>query len=116
MLYQELPAIESTRLDRWGRWLAPALIVGAAATAALLLLVVGQAPIAGAILVAGLVLAAFAYLRSPVGPATTEPLVIGPDYALLGSALGLCGDPVALTTSEGSLLLVNLAYRERFGS
>lgn len=115
MLYQDLPAIESTRLDGWGRWLAPALILGAAATAALLLLLVGQPPVAGAMFVAGILLAAFVYLRSPVGPAPTEPLVIGPDYALLGSALGLSGDPVALTTSEGSLLLVNPAYRERFG-
>ncbi len=116
MLYQELPAIESTRLDGWGRWLAPALIVCAGATAALLLILAGRPQAAGALFLAALVLAAFAYLRSPAGPAPTEPLVIGPDYALLGSALGLSGDPVALTTCEGSLLLVNLAYRERFGS
>jgi two-component system cell cycle sensor histidine kinase/response regulator CckA len=115
MLYQDLPVIESTRLDGWGRWLAPALTAGAAATAALLLLLVGQPAVAGLMFVAGILLAAFAYLRSPLGPAPTEPLVIGPDYSLLGSALGLSGDPVALTTSEGSPLLVNLAYRERFG-
>ena len=42
MLYQELPPIDSTPLDGWGRWLAPALIAGAALTAALLLLLVGQ--------------------------------------------------------------------------
>jgi len=30
MLYQELPRIESTPLDGWGRWLAPALIFAAA--------------------------------------------------------------------------------------
>ena len=28
MLHQELPRIESTPLDRWARWLAPALIAG----------------------------------------------------------------------------------------
>ena len=115
MLYQELPAIESTRLDGWGRWLAPALIVGAGATAAILLLFARQPLIAGAIAIAGLVSAAVAYLRSGSSPAPAGALVVGPDYALLGSALGLSGDPVALTTSEGSLLLVNLAYRERFG-
>jgi two-component system cell cycle sensor histidine kinase/response regulator CckA len=115
MLYQELPAIESTRLDGWGRWLAPALIVGAAVTAALLLLLEGQLSIAGGLAAAGIAGAAFAYLRSPADSVPAEPLVIGPDYALLGSALGLSGDPVALTTGEGSLLLVNAAYRERFG-
>ncbi len=115
MLYQELPAIESTPLDRWGRWLAPALIAGAAATAALLLLMAEQSAIAGAAAVAGIAGAALAYLRSPASPAPREPLVIGPDYALLGSALRLIADPVALTTGEGSLLLVNSAYRDRFG-
>ena len=46
----------------------------------------------------------------------SEPLVGGPDYSLVGSALGLSRDPVALTNGEGSLLVVNAAYRERFGS
>ena len=38
-----------------------------------------------------------------------------PDFSLLGSALGLSRDPTALTTSEGSVLIVNAAYRDRFG-
>jgi two-component system cell cycle sensor histidine kinase/response regulator CckA len=114
MLYQELPQIDSTPLDGWGRWLAPALILGAALTAAFLLFLFAQPLIAGAVAFAGLVAAGFAYARStPASP--PEPLVVGPDYALLGSALGLSNDPVALTTGEGSLLLVNAAYRERFG-
>jgi len=54
MLYQELPQIESTRLEGWGRWLAPALIAGVAVTAALLLLLAGQPAIA-ALVVAGVV-------------------------------------------------------------
>jgi two-component system cell cycle sensor histidine kinase/response regulator CckA len=41
--------------------------------------------------------------------------VVGPDYSLVGSALGLSREPTALTTSEGSLLIVNAAYREHFG-
>ena len=28
MLHQKLPRIDSTPLDGWGRWLAPALILG----------------------------------------------------------------------------------------
>ncbi|HEX3422791.1 MAG TPA: response regulator [Sphingomicrobium sp.] len=102
------------RLDGWGRWLAPGLIVGAAASGALLLLLAGRPAIAGVLLAAGAASAAFAHFRSPAAPLPTEPLVVGPDYALLGSALGLLGDPVALTTAEGSLLLVNAAYRKRF--
>jgi hypothetical protein len=41
MLYQELPSIESSSLEGWGRWLAPALVAGAALTGSLLLLVIG---------------------------------------------------------------------------
>jgi two-component system cell cycle sensor histidine kinase/response regulator CckA len=115
MLYQELPRIESTPLDGWGRWLAPALIVAAALSAAALLLFVGQPLIAAALFLAGLAGAAFAYMRATPASVPREPLVVGPDYALLGSALGLSSDPVALTTVEGSLLLINGAYRERFG-
>jgi two-component system cell cycle sensor histidine kinase/response regulator CckA len=115
MLYQELPKIESTPLDGGGRWLVSALIVAAAVSAALLLLLFGERKIAAAVVVAGLAAAAFVYFRAPMPIAPTEKLAVGPDYALLGSALGLSSDPVALTTGEGSLLLVNAAYRERFG-
>ena len=115
MLYQELPRIESTPLDGWGRWLAPSLIVAAALTAAVLLFAAGQPLIGAAILLAGLVGAAFAYVRGAAPSVPSEPLLAGPDYALLGSALGLSSDPVTLTTGEGSLILVNAAYRERFG-
>jgi len=116
MLYQELPEIESTALDGWGRWLTPALIAGAALTVALLLVGVGQPLIAAGMMLVGLVGAAVVYFRTPAARTPTEPLVAGPDFALLGSALGLSTDPVALTTGEGSLLLVNAAYRERFGA
>ena len=115
MLYQELPLIESTRLDGWGRWLAPALIVAAALTAALLLFSFGQPLIAGGDVLAGLSARPSIVFGRRLCSAPGEPLVVGPDYALLGSALGLSSDPVALTTGEGSLLLVNAAYRERFG-
>jgi two-component system cell cycle sensor histidine kinase/response regulator CckA len=115
MLYQELPRIESTRLDGWSRWLAPAVIAGAALTAALPLLLIGQTLFAGAAVLAGLVGAAFVYARAPQAIAPSEPLVAGPDYSLVGSALGFGREPSALTTGEGSLLIVNAAYRERFG-
>src|SRR5438105_3345532 len=115
MLYQELPRIESTRLDGWARWLAPVVIVAAALTIASLLLLVGQSFVAAAAVLGGLTAAAFVYRRSPPALAPNAPLVVGPDYSLVGSALGLSREPTALTTSEGSLLIVNSAYRERFG-
>ena len=115
MLYQELPRIDSTALDGWARWLVPALVVAAGATAALLLLLIGQPLFAGACLLAGLVGAALVLLRARSEVASPEPLVVGPDYSLLGSALGLSREPTALTTGAGSLLIVNAAFRERFG-
>ncbi len=115
MLYQELPRIESTRLDGWARWLAPAVVAAAGLTIALLLLLVGQFLFAAAAVPGGLSAAAFVYLKSARELPSNAPLVVGPDYSLVGSALGLSREPAALTTSEGSLLIVNSAYRERFG-
>ena len=85
MLYQELPRIESTRLDRWARWLAPAVILGAALTLALLLLLIGQSLFAAAAVVGGLSAAAFVYQRSPRQLAPDVPLIVGPDYSLVGA-------------------------------
>src|SRR4051794_7568884 len=115
MLYQELPPIESARLERWERWLAPSLAIGAGATLGVLLLLIGQSWMALAGAAGGLIAAALIYFRHPAPPARAETILIGPDYSLIGSALSLSRDPAALTTSEGSLLIVNAAYRERFG-
>jgi two-component system cell cycle sensor histidine kinase/response regulator CckA len=115
MLYQELPRIDSTPLDGWGRWLAPALIFGAALTAALVLLLFGQPLLAGVALLGGMAGAGLALTRSAGQAAAGQPLIVGPDYSLLGSALGIAKEPAALTSGEGSLLIANIAYRERFG-
>src|SRR5690242_6415406 len=115
MLYQELPRIDSTPFDGWARWLAPALIFGAALSAALVLLLVAQPQLGGAAILVGAFGAAFAYVRAPGQSLPAEPLVAGPDFSLVGSALGLTKEPAALTSGEGSLLIVNTAYRERFG-
>jgi two-component system cell cycle sensor histidine kinase/response regulator CckA len=115
MLHQELPSIDSTALDGGSRWLAPALILAATATVAVLLGFFDEALVAVILFLLGGAAAAVVYLRRPGASAPREPLVAGPDFALLGSALGLSSDPVALTTSEGSLLLANAAFRERFG-
>ena len=116
MLHQELPDLESTPLDGAGRWIAPALVGGAGLTFALLLLLMQQTLIAAFAAAAGLLAALFLASRKDRSGAVAEPLVIGPDYVLLGSALKLSSDPVALTTSEGSLLLANAAYCDRFGT
>ena len=115
MLYEELPRIESRALDGWASRLVPAVIVGAALTAALMLLLIGQQLFAAAAVFAGFACATFVYLKSPKELPAAEPLVVGPDYTLVGSALSLSREPVALTTGTGSLLIVNPAYRERFG-
>ena len=115
MLYQELPRLDATPLIGWGRWLAPAVVVGAALTASLLLVLLAQPVLGGAVALLGFAGAVFAYARPPRTRAPSEPLVVGPDYSLVGAALGLSREPAALTTSEGSLLIVNAAYRERYG-
>ncbi|HEX5237729.1 MAG TPA: response regulator [Sphingomicrobium sp.] len=116
MLYQELPGIDPDPLDGWDRWLTPALIAAAGASICLVLALVGQPLFAGAAVVAGLIGGAVALARRPQARAPRESLVAGQDFALLGSALGLSADPVALTSGEGSLLVVNRVYRERFGA
>ena len=115
MLHQELPPLESARLDRWERWLAPTLAVGAGITIAILLLLVARPWLAAAATLGGLVAAAFVAVRNPRRAPSVEQIVLGPDYSLVGAALGLSREPAALTTGEGSLLIVNAAYRERFG-
>lgn len=65
MLYQELPRIELTPRDRWGRWLVPALVAGAALTAAIVLLLIGQPLFGFGAIFAGLAGAIFAYFEGP---------------------------------------------------
>jgi two-component system cell cycle sensor histidine kinase/response regulator CckA len=115
MLHQKLPRIDSTRLDGWGRWLTPALILGVALTVALVLLLVGQLLLAAIAVGGGLAGGALAYASAPKPAPPGESIVVTPDFSLLGSALGLSRDPTALSTSEGSVLIVNTAYRDRFG-
>src|SRR3954468_20034112 len=93
MLYQDLPRIDTSQLDGWGRWLPPALIVAAAVTAAFVLLLLAQPILALAVTVAGVVGAGLAFAKAPRAPVPSEPLMIGPDFSLIGSALGLSREP-----------------------
>src|SRR3954452_20316084 len=117
MLYQELPHIESTPLDGWGRWLVPSIIGAAGLTASFVLIVLGYPLTYGVVILVIAAIAAIAavLLRWPASrPASLQALAAGPHYSLVGSTLSLSRDPVALTNGEGSLLVVNNAYRERF--
>src|SRR5438067_525628 len=116
MLYQELPRIESTPLDGWERWLIPALAVAVGLTISAIFLLAQQLPAAAISLAVGVGIATIFARRPSATEAPAEPLAAGPDYSLVGSALGLSADPVALTDGEGKLLVVNAAYRERFGA
>src|SRR6476620_10967170 len=97
MLYQELPRIDSSPLDGWGRWLAPALIVAVSLTAGLVLALIGQQWLAVGVVVGG-ALGALLSLRRPRGATIpAEPLIVGPDYSMVGAALSISREPVALT-------------------
>jgi len=116
MLHQELPRIDATPLDGWGRWLIPAIIAAAAVTVAFVLFLLGFRSLAVAVLVAGAIGAGLAMRERHEPAQSIQPISGGgPDFSLMGSALGLSRDPVALTASDGKLLVVNGAYRERFG-
>src|SRR5436305_1146907 len=115
MLHQELPQIDSSPLDGWGSWLVPGLIGAVALTAAVLLLLSGQPSLAAVAVAAGLIAGGAVYWRGTRTRHVREPIVAGPDYSLVGSALALCGEAAVLTSEDGSLLIANCAYRERFG-
>src|SRR5829696_9015325 len=116
MLYQELPSIDATPLDGGSRWLMPALLGGAALTAASLSWLLGYPMVAAGVAAVGLVGAIAVLLAEKRAdlPAV-EPLGVAPDYSVIGSTLGLSPEPAVLTSGEGSVLIANGAYRERFG-
>ncbi|MBA3668482.1 MAG: response regulator [Sphingomonas sp.] len=116
MLHQELPQIDSGASGRLGRWLIPAVVLAAALSMAIVLLVAAQ-PMFAAIAVAGGALAtAFAARRPNDRLALSGSLAAGPDFSLMGAAMGLAKEPAALTDGDGCLLIANAAYRERFGN
>lgn len=116
MLYEQLPRIESTPLDKWEPWLLPVLIGAAALTAMFVMLLAGSPWLAGICVLAGMAGILFSVRRSGLVRLPAEPIAASPDFSLVGSALSLSRDPVALTTGEGALLIVNSAYRGNFGS
>jgi two-component system cell cycle sensor histidine kinase/response regulator CckA len=116
MLYQELPRIDSSPLTRSSPWLAPALAMAAAVTAAIVLLLLGHSLIALLGLAAGGAGAVLLYSRDAAVVDLPPAIAFGPDYSLVGAALRLSREPIALTDGDCSLLLANDAYRDRFGA
>ena len=116
MLHQQLVSLDAQPFDRGLRWLVPALVLLAAASGAGLLWLLGEPFFAGLFVLACVLLAliAFALARRPAGAAPI-PAVTLPDYQLVGATLELIRDPAALTNPDGSLLLINSAYRRKFG-
>jgi len=117
MLYEQFDLADTDPLDGDLRWLVPALVAAAAASGALLFYLIGQSLFAG-IFLAGFVamlVAAFVIDRRTPKAIEVAPLLL-PDMELVGSALSLSADAVALTDSGGALRSVNPAYRSRFKS
>jgi two-component system cell cycle sensor histidine kinase/response regulator CckA len=115
MLHQHLPELDSRSADAWARWLVPGLVAAVGLSAAAVLAIAGWPAAAASAAGLGLIAGAVLYVRAPAPVDPPQSLVVGPDYSLVGAALALSREPVALTTAEGSLMLVNSAYRDRFG-
>jgi len=116
LLYEQFDLAETKPLDGSLRWLVPALVAAAAASGALLFFLIGQ-PLYGGLFLAGFVamlVAAFVIDRRASRRVEVESLIL-PDLALVGSALVLAPDPVAMTEADGTLRSINPAYKERFG-
>ena len=117
MLYEQFDLSDTDPLDGGLRWLVPGLVAAAAASGALLFYLIGQSLFAG-IFLAGFVamlVAAFVIDRRTPKAIEVAPLLL-PDMELVGAAISLSPDAVALTDASGALQAVNQAYRTRFAS
>jgi two-component system, cell cycle sensor histidine kinase and response regulator CckA len=116
MLQQDLPSIASEPLDRAGAFMVPAILAASALTLAALAAIAGSQLLA--LLVGGIGLAASAMLAMRFRRPSLDlaAAVGGPDFSVVGAALELTREAAAITDAEGSLLLANPAYRERFGA
>jgi two-component system, cell cycle sensor histidine kinase and response regulator CckA len=116
LLYEQFDLAEAEPLSGGLRWLVPALVAAAAASGALLFFLLDQ-PLYGGLFLAGFVamlVAAFIIDRRGTKRIEVAPLIL-PDLALVGSAIGLSQDAVAMTEADGTLKSVNGAYKSAFG-
>ena len=113
MLYEQLPHVAASQ-SGWHRALWPALALSVGGSAALLLWLIDQAAPAGVACLIGAAVAAWLAIPSAGRRSDPQPVVVGTDYGTIGSALKLVPEPVALTAGEGTLLVANEAYLDRF--
>ncbi|MEO6432600.1 MAG: response regulator [Sphingomicrobium sp.] len=117
MLHQDLSLLDAEPIGPIDRWLLPALIAGAGLSTALVLVVAGLETAALVAAGTGIVGAIAAGVqRTGRGVLVPATLAGGADFSLIGAAIGLHREPVALTDGEGKLLAANAAYRDRFGT
>ncbi len=117
MFHQELPDIAIGPDGAADRWLLPVIGAALAMTAAALLWMGGMLLAAGLVLLVGLgVIGLATWRKERSAPAPTESLAGSPDFSLVGSSLALCSESAAITSADGTLLVANTVYRERFGA
>ena len=115
MLQQQLPLLDSDAAA-FPRWLAPA-VAGAAGLSAAALLWIGGANVAALVVLSFTVLgtATLAVRKASSAPSVDlSGVAAAPDFSIIGSILALTGDAAAVTSSEGTLLAANPAYRDLF--
>jgi two-component system cell cycle sensor histidine kinase/response regulator CckA len=115
MLQQQLPLLDS-ETAAFPRWLAPA-VAGAAGLSVAALLWIGGARIAALTVLGFAVLGAalLAFRKASSAPSVDlSGVAAAPDFSIIGSILALTGDAAAVTSSDGTLLAANPAYRELF--
>ena len=114
MLHQDLSALDLRPYGTRSRWLVAGIAAAAALSGALLFLIFGRPLLAGGFVLLCAVVSWIAIQIEKAPETSIDGLAVGPDYALIGSALGLAKEAAALTDSNGQLLLANTAYRQRF--
>jgi two-component system cell cycle sensor histidine kinase/response regulator CckA len=92
------------------------LTVFAGLSVGLVALLSGWEGAAAIVLAVALAAAAILFPRSALPSELTIPVAGAIDYTLIGPILAACDCPAALSTQEGSLLVANPAFRERFGA
>lgn len=115
MLHARLATIDAQPVPRGEPWLAPLLLAATFSGLALIAILAG-APVA-ALPLAILAIASGVFVwvkRTPRAAIEGYEPVLAPDFTLVAAGLSLCHDPAVLTDSDGRLLSLNRAYRDRF--
>jgi two-component system cell cycle sensor histidine kinase/response regulator CckA len=117
VLHEDIAALDAQPLDRGWRWLVPALLAAAAASGAVLFMLAGE-PMFAAVFAAALVamlVGGFVVERRAVAAIEPERPPQA-DLSLVGAAIALVDDAVAVTDASGGLVLANRPYVLRFSS